>query len=45
VLLAKHVRQLFGESIERDLDSRDVLAMAGRMYEVFHIVIEEGSFF
>ncbi|MEE4378151.1 MAG: hypothetical protein V2J55_11670 [Candidatus Competibacteraceae bacterium] len=45
VLLASHVRQVFGDSIERDLDSRDVLAMAERIYEVFHIVIEEGSFY
>jgi len=45
VLLANHVRQVFGDGIERDLDSREVLAMASRLYEVFHIVIEEGSFF
>jgi hypothetical protein len=45
VLTADHARQVGGEVIERDLDSRDVLAMASRQYHVFHIVIEEGSFF
>ncbi|MEZ5582598.1 MAG: hypothetical protein R3F37_07385 [Candidatus Competibacteraceae bacterium] len=45
VLTADHAYRVFGDSIERDLNSRDVLAMASRLYEVFHIVIEEGSFF
>lgn len=41
-LLASQVREVFGDNIERDLDTRDVLAMASRKYEIFHIVIEEG---
>ncbi len=45
VLLAGHVKEVMGEKIQGDLDSRDVLAMASRMYEVFHVVIEEGSYF
>jgi hypothetical protein len=44
-LLARHVREVLGDRLERDLDTRDVLAMASRMYEVFHVVIEEGSYF
>jgi hypothetical protein len=44
-LLADHVRSLFGDHLERDMNSREVLTMASRMYEVFHIVIEQGSFF
>lgn len=44
-LLASHVEAVFGDRIERDLDARDVLAMASRTYEVFHVVIEEGSYF
>lgn len=44
-LLADHVRELFGDRLERDMDSREVLTMASRMYEVFHIVVEQGSYF
>ncbi len=44
-LLAAHVREHLGGGLERDLDTRDVLAMASRMYEIFHVVIEEGSYF
>jgi hypothetical protein len=45
VLLAAHVREVFGDPLQQDLDTRDVLAMAHRMYEVFHVVIEEGSYY
>lgn len=44
-LLAEHVREVFGDTIQADLPSRDVLAMANRMYEVFHVVIEEGHYY
>ena len=44
-LLAAHVMDVFGDRVQHDIDSRDVLAMASRMYEVFHIVIEEGSYY
>lgn len=45
VLLAKHVRRVLGDDIERDLETRDLLAMASRMYELFHVVIEQGWYF
>jgi hypothetical protein len=45
VLLASHVREVMGDDLDRDLDSREVLAMAERMYDVFHIIIEEGSYY
>jgi len=41
-LKASHVRAVLGGGLEADLDSRDVLAMASRCYEVFHVVVEEG---
>ena len=44
-LNAKHVKTITGDIIERDLQSRDVLAMAARSYHVFHIVAEEGHHF
>ena len=44
-LLASHVRRVFADRIERDLDSREVLAMASQMYDVFHVVVEQGWFY
>ena len=42
-LLRDHVRRVTGDDVERNLAARDLLAMAGRMYHVFHVVVEEGS--
>lgn len=42
VLLADHVRSVLGTDIERDLTTRELLTMAERSYEVFHVVVEEG---
>ena len=42
-LLAKHVQRFLGCGLEKDLDSRDLLAMVSKFYEVFHIIIEEGQ--
>ncbi|MCB1053082.1 MAG: hypothetical protein KDC71_20950 [Acidobacteria bacterium] len=44
-LTAKHARKLFGDRLQQDLDSHDVLAMAREKYDVYHIVIEQGSYF
>jgi len=44
-LLASHIRRVFGDRIERNLSSREVLEMASRMYEVFHVVVEQGMFY
>ena len=44
-LLAKHVKQFLGGSSQTDLSSREVLTMASKMWDVYHIMIEEGSYF
>lgn len=44
VLEASHIKRVFGTGAQRDLPTADVLAMAARRYEVFHVVVEEGSF-
>ena len=44
VLEAAHIRSVFGEGIQYDMPTADVLAMAERTYEVFHVVVEEGSY-
>ena len=38
-----HIEKVLGERVERDLSSADVLAMASRSYEVFHLIAEQGS--
>ena len=47
VLKNGHVKKVFGEELDndKDLDSRDVLAMASRSYHVFHFMVEQGSFY
>jgi hypothetical protein len=45
VLLAEHVKAVFGDQLQQDIESRDVLAMANRCYEIFHVVVEEGSYY
>lgn len=44
VLEAAHIKRFLGVRAQRDLSTADVLAMAERQYEVFHVVVEEGSF-
>lgn len=36
--------QVFGDSISQDLPAKDLLTMAERYYDVFHIIVEEGHF-
>lgn len=46
VLLASHVKRVFGgRKPQGDMSSAEVLALASRTYEVFHVVVEEGSFY
>jgi hypothetical protein len=35
----ENIRRVFGEGAERDLSSADLLAMASRSYDVFHVVL------
>jgi len=42
-LLADHARAIFGDSLQRDLSTQELLTMVSRMYHVFHVVVEEGS--
>lgn len=45
VLRKDHVAAVLGDTIPSDLASADVLTMAARMYQVFHVVIEQGSYY
>jgi hypothetical protein len=42
-LLARQAAAIFGDSLQRDLSTDELLTMVSRMYHVFHVVVEEGS--
>lgn len=44
-LLAEHVKELLGGGLQRDMSSRDLLAMASKTWDIFHIMVEEGSYY
>ena len=41
VLTRAQVKRIFGDDIETDLTSEDLLTMASRSYHVFHLLVEE----
>jgi hypothetical protein len=45
VLLAEHVQRLLGGGLQNDLSTRDLLSMVGREWEVFHLMVGEGSYY
>jgi hypothetical protein len=42
-LTKEQLKRFLGEDVQSDISTEDALAMAERMYNVFHIVVEEGS--
>lgn len=42
-LRADNIREYLGEGAEYDLKSEDILALAQQKYDIFHVVVEEGS--
>ena len=42
-LLATQIKRFIGDDVQKDFSSLELLTMASRMYEVFHIIVEEGS--
>jgi len=45
MLLAKHAEKILGDSLQRDLSTRELLTMASKTWEIFHIMIEQGSYY
>jgi hypothetical protein len=43
VLTRSQVKRIFGDDIERDLTSEELLTMASRSYHVFHLLVEESN--
>jgi hypothetical protein len=44
-LRASDIARVLGDKPQSDLSSQDLLATVSRTYEVFHVVVEEGSYF
>jgi hypothetical protein len=42
-LTKAQIKQFIGDDVEADLATRDLLELAQRSYDVFHVIIEEGS--
>lgn len=44
MLLHRHaVKSLIGDSLQADISAADMIEQCSRMYEIFHVIIEEGS--
>ena len=43
-LFARDIERLLGVKPQTDLSARQLLDMASRMYHVFHVIVEEGSY-
>jgi hypothetical protein len=44
-LLAKHASKFLGDNLQHDISTREILTMVSKTWEVFHIMIAEGSYF
>lgn len=42
-ILKEQVQKIFGDDVQADYSTEQLLTMVSRMYHVFHIVVEEGS--
>lgn len=42
-VLKQQVQKIFGDDVQSDYSTEQLLTMVSRMYHVFHIVVEEGS--
>jgi hypothetical protein len=40
----EHIKEVLGEDIESDLTAKQCLALAEKMYNVYHIIIAEGNY-
>jgi hypothetical protein len=43
-LTKEHIKKFLGEDIESDLSGKQCLALAEKMYHVFHVIIAEGRY-
>jgi hypothetical protein len=45
VLLAKHAKKFLGDDLQQDISTRDLYTMASKQWEIFHIMIAEGTYY
>ncbi len=45
ILKKEHVKNFLGAGLQKDISTRELLAFAGRDWDIYHIMIEEGSYF
>lgn len=43
MLEAKHIKKFLGDDVPADISSKDLLKMVSQKYDVYHVVVEEGS--
>lgn len=43
VLTKEQIKRFIGDAVEAELSTRDLLELAQRSYEVYHVIIEEGN--
>lgn len=43
-LMKEHIKAIFGDSVQENISSKDLLKKVSENWHVFHIIIEEGSF-
>lgn len=43
VLEAKHIKKFLGDDVPKDISTKDLLKMVSQKYDVYHVVIEQGS--
>jgi hypothetical protein len=43
-LTKDQIKKIFGDDVERNYSTEELLNMVSKMYNVFHIVVEEGSY-
>ena len=43
VLTKEQINRVFGEGVQADISTQELYAMASRQYDIFHIVVEQGS--
>ena len=39
-----HIKEIFGDDVQDDIPTKDLLAMAQEKYDVFHVVVEQGNY-
>lgn len=43
VLEAKHIKKILGDDVPADISTKDLLKMVSAKYDVYHVVVEQGS--